>query len=191
MAATVGILWSVMGGAHAAENAPHLAPATMRATGLDGKARLLPLRASRATVLVFLLSDCPVCNRYAPEIQRLEADYRRQGVDIDVVYEDSDLTRTQALRHAKAYGLTCGLLYDPAHMLARQAGAGSVPEAVVLSSDGAALYHGRIDDRFQHFGMANPAPAHRDLRSALDSVLTGAPVAVTQTPVVGCVIPKD
>lgn len=168
----------------------HVRPA-MKAAGLDGKTHVLPLRDTRATLLIFVLHDCPVCNRYAPEVKRIESDYRSKGVDTYVVYEERDLTPAQAIAHAKSYGLTCGLLYDPAHKLARDAGAASTPEAVVLSPDRRVVYHGRIDDRFQHFGMANPAPSRRDLRAALDSFLAGNSVEVTETPVVGCAISKD
>jgi thiol-disulfide isomerase/thioredoxin len=165
--------------------------AAIEALGLDGKAHSLPAGSARATLLIFVLHDCPVCNRYAPEISRIAAEYGKRNVASYVVYEERDLTPAQARRHAKAYGLTCGLLYDPAHDLARQVGAVATPEAVLLSPGREIVYHGRIDDTFRHFGMANPAPTTRDLRAALDSFLAGTPVAVTETPVVGCAIPRD
>jgi thiol-disulfide isomerase/thioredoxin len=163
----------------------------MRVLGLDGKARLLPARGANGTLLIFVLHDCPVCNRYAPEIARIAAEYGKRNVASYVVYEERDLTPARARLHAKAYGLTCGLLYDPAHDFARQVGAVATPEAVLLSPGGDVVYHGRIDDTFQHFGMANPAPTTHDLRAALDSFLAGTPLAMTETPVVGCAIPRD
>ena len=183
--------FALMGSAHGDGRTARQMRTMVKAVGLDGKPHLLPLRDARATLLIFILHDCPVCNRYAPEIARIESDYRSKGVDTYVVYEERDLTPAQGMAHAKSYGLTCGLLYDPAHSLAHEAGAVSTPEAVVLSPDRTVIYHGRIDDRFQHFGMANPAPSHRDLRAALDSFLAGNSVAVAETPVVGCAISND
>jgi len=152
---------------------------------------VLPAAHARATVLIFVLHDCPVCNRYAPEMNRIARDYRKQAVECFVVYEERDLTRAQALRHAGAYGLRMGLLYDPAHALARRVGAAAAPEAVLLAPDGSAVYRGRIDDTFRHFGMAAPQPSSRDLRDALDTFLSGKPILTARTPVIGCAIPRD
>ena len=161
------------------------------AADLEGNIRVLPVQSSRATVLIFVLHDCPVCNRYAPEINRITAGYKASNVATYVVYEESDVTPPQARAHAKAYGLTCGLLYDPRHKLAHQLGATAVPEAVLLSPGGDVVYLGRIDDSFTHFGMVSRQPATHDLRDALDALLAGKSVAVAQTPVVGCSIPPD
>lgn len=162
---------------------------TFNATDVDGRAR--QLGASKATVLIFILHDCPVCNRYAPEIDKIDGDYKKLGVNTCVVYEESDLTRRQAKAHAAEYRLSCGLIYDPDHRLAKQVGAAAAPEAVVLDSTGAVAYRGRIDDTFRHFGMAAPKPTSRDVRAAIDDILAGRKVAVAVTPVVGCLIARD
>jgi len=142
-------------------------------------------------VLIFVLHDCPICNRYAPEINRIAADYKPSDVATYVVYEERDLRPSQARAHAKAYGLTCGLLYDPWHELANKVTATSAPEAVVLSPTGEVVYRGRIDDSFYHFGMLSRQPTTHDLRDAVDALLAGKEIAVSQTPVVGCSIPPD
>ena len=38
---------------------------------------------ARLSVLVFLRSDCPISNRYAPEIRRLHARFAPRGVAFD------------------------------------------------------------------------------------------------------------
>ena len=43
---------------------------------------------ARARVFVFVRTDCPISNRYAPEIKRLHERYRDQGVAFDLVYVD-------------------------------------------------------------------------------------------------------
>jgi peroxiredoxin len=165
--------------------------AAMSAADLDGNFCVLPAESSRATVLIFVLHDCPVCNRYVPEINRLTEDYKASNVATYIVYDESDLTPPQARAHSKAYGLTCGLLYDPSHKLAHQLGVTAAPEAVLLSPSGDVVYLGRIDDSFKHFGMISRQPTSHDLRDALDALLAGKTVAVARTPVVGCAIAPD
>ena len=193
VAMLLAILLSV-GAAQASEPAatPIGDAVSFSATGVDGKAYAVPANSARATVLIFILHDCPICNRYAPEIGRIAAEYGKHNVSTFVVYEDSDVTPAQARLHAKEYGLTCGLLYDPRHVLARRVGAVATPEAVVLEAGGSPVYRGRIDDRFRGCGIgAVGEPASRDLRASLDSVLKGVMPQPARTSVVGCAIPLD
>src|SRR5262245_19099015 len=43
---------------------------------------------AKATVVLFTLSDCPVSNRYAPEVRRLYEEFQSQGVRVFLVYVD-------------------------------------------------------------------------------------------------------
>ena len=44
-----------------------------------------------ATVLFFVMHDCPIANAYAPEISRIAEEYRKRGVRSYVVYGEDDL----------------------------------------------------------------------------------------------------
>jgi hypothetical protein len=55
-------------------------------TDLDGRP-VAPLDvAGRATVLLFTAVDCPISDRYAPEVRRLAARFGGAGVRFWVVY---------------------------------------------------------------------------------------------------------
>src|SRR5271163_3459812 len=75
-------------------------------TDVDGRAQQ-PLSHSerKATVLFFLLPDCPVSNSYAPEIQRICNDYEKKKIAAFIVHADPDVDAEQAKKHAKEYGL--------------------------------------------------------------------------------------
>lgn len=163
----------------------------LHATDLNAKPCELPAAGASATVLFFVIHDCPICNRYAPEIIRITDDYKSRHVVCYVVYVESDFSAAQASQHAKEYGFQCGLLRDPSHELSRSTGADVAPEAVLIASNGSVAYRGRIDDTFVAFGMKRAQPISRDLRNALDSLLAGAPIASPNAPAVGCAIPKD
>src|SRR5471032_2288184 len=56
-----------------------------------GGQRVYPLRSieGKAVVLIFLSVDCPISIRYAPEIQRLDATFSREGVKFWLVYPNA------------------------------------------------------------------------------------------------------
>ncbi len=144
----------------------------------------------KATVLFFVMHECPVANGYAPEIGRITSEYSAKGVRSFVVYVESDLTPKAARQHARDYGYKSGVVLDPQHRLVKAAGASISPEAAVLSPAGEVLYRGRIDDRVADFGKRRAEPTRRDLRLALDAILAGQPVSARLTKAVGCYIPE-
>jgi peroxiredoxin len=149
-----------------------------------------PLAAAgqKATVFFFVLSDCPIANSYAPEINRIVADYAARGVRSYVVYVEDDLSTTAARQHARDHEFKFPALLDPEHRLVKFAQVTVSPEVAVLAPDNTVLYRGRIDDRAAAFGKRRVTPSKRDLRLALDAILEGKPVATPVTKAVGCYI---
>jgi len=140
----------------------------------------------KAIVYFFVLSDCPLANAFAPEIQRIDQTYDKHHVQFHLVFEDSDLTLENAKKHNQAYKLDLDFRLDPKHQLAKRLGAAISPEAVVVSPSEQVLYRGRIDNRAVDLGVLRPKTTQHDLRLALDSILTGKPIAVSRTTAVGC-----
>src|SRR5690349_8988813 len=60
-------------------------------------------QGAKAIVFVFVRTDCPISNRYAPEIERLHQKYKPRGVAFWLVYPESDTTSDEIARHAKEY----------------------------------------------------------------------------------------
>jgi len=135
------------------------------------------------SVLIFYWHDCPICNSYVPEINRLRAHFTRFAFYI--VEVDPDWTQAQARAHVRQFDLQPPLLLDPRHHLAALAKATVTPEAVVFGANKSVLYRGRIDDTYAQLGVRRPAATTHDLLNALDAILAGKPIAV-QPPAVGC-----
>jgi peroxiredoxin len=154
--------------------------------------RVNPLQSegARLVVLVFVRTDCPVSNKYAPEIQRLQTEFARRGVAFWLVYPDPSETAAAIREHRREYGYTIDAARDVAHTLVAKAQVRFTPEAAVFAPDGRLLYHGRIDDRYVDLGKARPAPTSRDLETAIDASLAGRPVAAAAPPAAGCAIPS-
>jgi hypothetical protein len=148
---------------------------------------LHPPPGTKATVLLFVTTDCPISNRYAPEVARLFKSFASKGVSFWLIYPNP-ADAPQAIRdHLASFGYPMQALRDPAHALAKFVHATVTPEAVVVAGE-RVVYRGRIDDRYVELGVQRPAPTRRDLEDALAAVLAGRPVQLPTTQAVGCVI---
>lgn len=165
-------------------------------TGLDGRPvdQLAPL-GSRAVVLFFAASDCPISNRYIPEIERLNQEFASDGVRFWWVYPNPEDTAEVVLRHDQQFNLTGHVVLDTQQRLTIMAHARITPEAAVLIPDGAGLrevYRGRIDNRYLSLGQERPSATRHDLEEAIQAVLQGRPVPASGGPAVGCsIVPRN
>jgi len=141
---------------------------------------------ARARVFVFVRTDCPISNRYAPELNRLAREFASRGVVFWMVYSDRTESREAILKQIDEYRLPGVALRDPDHSLARMAKATIAPEAAVFSGDGRLVYHGRIDNRYVELGKAMIAPTRHDLEDAIKAAITGRPLAIASAPAIGC-----
>ena len=154
---------------------------------VDGKAAR-PFEATNvaAVAFIFMSTDCPISNRYAPEVQRLQGKFSKTAFWL--VYPNRGESDQAVAKHLKDFRHTAPALRDPQHKLVRLAGARVTPEAAVFSPRGELLYHGRIDDRNVDFGKERPEPTTRDLEAALNAVVKGEAPRRAGGPAVGCPI---
>jgi peroxiredoxin len=144
----------------------------------------------RAVVLFFLTTDCPLCNNYVPEMNRLAQAYAARGVAFYGVQGDATVPAGEVRRHAQDFAFTFPYLFDQEESLAAYTGATATPEAAVLSPTGRLLYLGRIDNRLEDFGKQRVQVTEFDLRDALDAILDGKPVPHARTRALGCAITR-
>lgn len=142
--------------------------------------------AARVRVFIFVRTDCPLSNRYAPELKRLSDESAPRGAVFSIVYADPDETSENIRQHIAQYGFPGTVIRDPTHALVRRAKATVTPEAAVFSVTGKLLYHGRIDNRFVELGKAMASPTRHDLEDAIGAALDGRPQPEASAPAVGC-----
>jgi hypothetical protein len=151
---------------------------------------LRPLEPSGvANVLLFVSTDCPVSNTYAPELQRICAAYAARGIACSLVYEDPHVTVSDVRKHLDDYryrGMRAAI--DTGGALAAAVRAGVTPQAVVVDRKGAVRYSGRIDNLYVALGRPRRAVTERYLENALSAIADGKAPAVTRTDAVGCYI---
>lgn len=170
------IALTVLHAALAAEPAAH---------DLDG--RRLSLTSGRVSVLLFTRADCPISNRYAPEISRLYKQFQASGVAFRLVYVGAEHSTTAIRAHAREYGYPFPAVIDSRHRLARWAGVKTTPEVAVFAS-GRLVYRGRIDNRYASVGVVRRAATVHDLEDTLAKAVLGQPLEFRTTPAIGCLI---
>jgi len=150
--------------------------------------RAVPTGA-KAIVFLFTSTDCPISNRYAPEVRRLAERFRPDGIIFRLIYPNPSDTADAIRDHVTAFGYAGAMepFRDPAQSLVKFAGATVTPEAAVYAG-GRIVYRGRIDDRYVDLGRERAAPMVHDLADALTAVMSGKPVAQPVTQAVGCFI---
>ena len=163
---------------------------TVRVPDLDGKLvdPLRPQPRTKATVLLFVSTDCPISNRYAPDVRQLYDTYEKDGVVFWLIYPNPAETIAEIRDHLKSFSYPGTALRDPKHELAKAAGATITPETAVYDAKGALVYRGRIDDRYSAVGIEKAQAARHDLQDAIAAALAGKPAKQKFTQAVGCYI---
>jgi hypothetical protein len=146
--------------------------------------------AAAANVLVFVATDCPISNGYAPELQRICGAFAPKGVSCVLLYEDASVTADAVRKHLAEYRYPSGTAaaIDADGALARRAGASVTPEVAVIDRRGAIRYRGRIDNQYEAFGRPRRVVTMHDLQDALEAVVEGKRVAAAETTPIGCFI---
>jgi len=146
------------------------------------------LQSDQATVIMFLCNHCPYVIHVNSEIVRLSNDYMQKGVafiaisanDASKYPEDGPAKMKEIAAHL---GYPFPYLYDEAQIVARAYDAACTPDFYVFDSDLRLAYRGRLDD--SRPGTNKPLTG-KDLRAALDAVLTGHAPSDVQYPSGGC-----
>jgi hypothetical protein len=157
---------------------------------LDGQALTsLALPQTRAVVLFFVASDCPISNRTFPEMKRVREEFSAQGIRIWFVYPNTDETSETVRAHQASFDPGGEVLLDPAGILTRLTGATTTPETAVLVPHGSSwkpVYVGRIDNRYVRLGLERPQATEHFAERVLREVLEGKPVEHATGSPVGC-----
>jgi hypothetical protein len=158
------------------------------AEDLDGKP-VDPIAMSRGalTVLVFIRTDCPISNRYAPEIQRLSQEFRKQA-KFWLIYPEKAESASRIREHGEEFHYMMPALRDVHHSLVTRAQATITPEVAVFERSGKLIYHGRIDNWYEELGRSRAKPTTHELEDAIRKTVAGETISAAHANAVGCYI---
>ncbi len=152
---------------------------------LDGKPAPVSAWGGPATVVAFISAECPMSNAFNDRLIALYKEYSAKGVRF--VFVDANVNESS--REVAAYRVSAGFSFpvyrDPRSQAANQLGASATPETYVIDASGVLRYRGYVEDSQNEARVKS-----RALRAALDAVLAGKPVAVTETKAFGCTIKR-
>ena len=145
--------------------------------------------ADRGALLVMFICDhCPYVRHVADEIARVGREYQERGVAVvaissnDVEQQPGDAPEGMA-KFASERGFSFPYLYDESQSVARAYRAACTPDFFLFDGERRLVYRGQLDGA----RPSNDVPIDgRELRAALDAVLTGAPIPEPQLPSMGC-----
>ena len=165
--------------------------------GVDGKThRLSEYAGSKVLAIVFECNHCPVSQLYESRIEKLYKDYRGKGVNFvainpnnpksirlnelgytDVTDSLAEMKIRTAFRH-----IEWPYLYDgETQGVSIKFGVVATPHIYLFDQDRKLQYQGRIDDN-----QREDLVKSQDARNAIDALLAGSPVRVTETHAFGC-----
>ncbi len=165
-------------------------PATVENFSLNDyngkKVELTDFKDAKAVVLMFISTQCPVSNAYNERMAALYTDYQHKGIAIVGINSNKAETPEEIKEHAAEHGFGFPILKDVRNVIADKLEANHTPEIYVINPKTmGVLYHGRIDNS-QRIAKVTT----NDLRTALDEILAGKELSVTETKAFGCTIKR-
>jgi hypothetical protein len=165
--------------------APLWSASPIRLSRTDGVPEYIDPKESRATVLLFLSTVCPISNAYQDRIQALLRDFGGQPVRFVLINSNDNESAAETQQYAEDVKFPIPFFKDWRNTVADRFGATLTPEAVVIDAGGAGRYQGGIDD------ARNPARVKvAAVRIAVQDLLAGRPVSVKPIRAFGCAIKK-
>ena len=139
------------------------------------------------TLIMIICNHCPYVIHYHDELQRLHKDYSKNLNFIaissnDVINYPEDSPEKMKELWAKL-NFTFPYLHDETQKIAKAYQAECTPEFYLFSANQILVYRGRCDDTSPGSGKE---PDGKDLRDAIDGLLSGHEIAREQLPSMGC-----
>jgi peroxiredoxin len=153
----------------------------------DKHVSLAQFKDKKAIVVIFLGTQCPINNLYAPRLAELHKEFADKDVQFLAINSNRQDSLPSIIEHAKKNRVPFPVLRDDGNVIADRFGAQRTPEAFILDHRQTIRYQGRIDDQYG-FDYQRKQPTRRDLVEALQEVLAGKEVSQPKIAVAGCYI---
>ena len=141
----------------------------------------------KVVVLVFVRTDCPISNRYAPLLQEMSVKYGSEAA-FWLVFPDKNESPENIRSYLQEFNYKLPALRDTEHSLVKKTGAKVTPEAAVFNLKRDLIYHGRIDDLYREFGKARRVATTHELADAIEAASKGLALPSATVEGVGCFI---
>ena len=145
------------------------------------------LEISKPTLIMFICNHCPYVIHYHSEIQKIYKDYKDQINMVAISSNDIDNYPQDAPEHMqdlwKELGLSFPYLFDETQMVAKAYKAECTPEFYLFDNNRKLVYRGRLDESSPNSPIL---PSGKDLRDAIENLLSEREISLEQFPSMGC-----
>jgi len=163
---------------------------TFELKGTDGQMHhSAEANGKKATVVIFTCNHCPYARAYVNRIAQIADEYTPKGVAFFAInsndpqrYPQDSFDNMIPMGHE--LHLHGRYLFDETQNIARAFGAERTPEVFAFDANHRLVYHGAIDDNWEH---PKKVTLHY-LKEALDALLSGKEVPRSDTQQVGCTV---
>jgi len=167
------------------------APAFILPDVMSGKMYSLDsFHGKNALLVMFICRHCPYVKHVEQEIAKIGKDYQSKQLGLVAISSNDpasypDDAPDQLKEMAKRLDFRFPFCFDESQAVAKAYKAACTPDFYVFDAQQKLVYRGQLDD--SRPGNNKPVTG-RDLRAAIDAVLTGKPVDAQQKPSIGCSI---
>jgi peroxiredoxin len=151
---------------------------------------LQDVRGEKATVVMFICNHCPYVKHVIDELVKLGNDYKNKGVGFVAIssndavkYPDDAPEKMGEL--AEQLNFPFPYLFDESQEVARKYQAACTPDFNIFDHELKCIYRGQLDDSRPGNGI--PVTG-KDIRLALDAIISGELPSHDQRPSIGCSI---
>ncbi|MCC6690192.1 MAG: redoxin domain-containing protein [Bacteroidia bacterium] len=149
---------------------------------------LRQLAANKASVIIFLSPDCPMCQNYTLTLNQLNEKYKPSGIKFYGIFSGRNFSLQEIKKYKQQYKITFELLMDKKKQLSSLLKAGVTPEIVVLNNIGKIMYSGSIDNWLFELGQKRSVITENYLDDALQCIATNKEIKIKTTEAKGCLI---
>lgn len=146
------------------------------------------LKSPIATVIFFTCNHCPFVKHIINELVTTAHQYQAKGISF-IAINSNDVTRysedspEKMKEFATDHDFKFPYLFDETQAIAHAYQAACTPDFYIFDSNLKCVYRGRFDNATP--GTDVPVTG-KDLRTALDNILTHQPIEIEQKPSIGC-----
>jgi peroxiredoxin len=143
---------------------------------------------SRALLVMFICQHCPFVKHLEEELAKIGKDYRDRSLGI-VAISANDVTNypqdspAKLKKMAQRLNFNFPICYDETQAVAKTYTAACTPDFFLFDADNRLVYRGQLDESRP---SSNIPVTGKDMRRAIESVLSGKIVDLEQKPSIGC-----
>jgi len=149
---------------------------------------LSDFKGKKGFLVMFICQHCPFVKHVENELGKIGQDYVPQGIGILAISANNIETHPQdspdnMREQVTRANFNFPYAYDASQVVATSYTAACTPDFFLFDGDLKLAYRGQLDDS----RPGNEKPVNgKDLRAALDQLISGQPIATDQMPSIGC-----